>query len=65
VAHPDVVITHRRRRRELRARLASAEEKADLWPVCDAHYAGYATYRQRTDRDIPIFVCEPFESTGS
>jgi len=42
---------------KLRARLASADEKAELWPTCDAHYAPFADYRKRTDRDIPMFVC--------
>ena len=59
VANPDVTVRHRGVSRPYQARLASAEEKADLWPVCDAHYAPYADYRKRTARDIPIFVCEP------
>ncbi|MGH0031269.1 MAG: nitroreductase/quinone reductase family protein [Myxococcota bacterium] len=59
VKHPDIEVTHRGRRMALRARLAGAEEKPALWPVCDEHYAPYAQYRQRTTRDIPIFVCEP------
>ncbi len=59
VAHPDITVRHRRQVMKLRARLAHAEEKAALWPICDAHYAPYAQYRQRTTRDIPIFVCEP------
>ena len=59
VKHPDVVVTHRGQRSELRARLAAADEKAELWPICDQHYAPFATYRERTGREIPIFVCEP------
>lgn len=59
LAHPDVVVTHRGHAVALRARLAGAEEKGALWPICDEHYAPYAEYRSRTDRDIPIFVCEP------
>jgi len=43
----------------MRARLASTEEKPALWPICDQHYAPYADYRARTDRDIPIFICMP------
>ncbi|REJ73009.1 MAG: nitroreductase family deazaflavin-dependent oxidoreductase [Acidobacteria bacterium] len=58
-AHPEIAITHRGNTRRYRARLAAAEEKPELWPVCDAHYAPYADYRKRTTRDIPIFVCEP------
>lgn len=59
VKHPDIEVNHRGRRMKLRARLAEPAEKPELWPVCDAHYAPYADYRKRTDRDIPIFVCEP------
>jgi deazaflavin-dependent oxidoreductase (nitroreductase family) len=59
VAHPDITVTHRGRRMELRARLARPEVKPALWPICDQHYAPYADYRKRTTRDIPIFVCEP------
>lgn len=59
VRHPRIEVTHRGKTRSLVARLASAEEKAALWPVCDAAYAPFADYRARTTRDIPIFVCEP------
>jgi deazaflavin-dependent oxidoreductase (nitroreductase family) len=59
IRHPEIEVSHRGRRMALRARLAAAEEKAELWPVCDRHYAPYADYRRRTTRDIPIFVCEP------
>jgi deazaflavin-dependent oxidoreductase (nitroreductase family) len=59
VKNPDIEVTHRGRHMKLRARLATPEEKPALWPTCDQHYAPYAEYRTRTDRDIPIFVCEP------
>lgn len=59
VKHPEITVRYRRQVLQLRARLAEAEEKPDLWPLCDAAYAPYAEYRARTDRDIPIFVCEP------
>ncbi len=59
VKHPEIGVSHRGRRMELRARLATAEEKPALWPICDEHYAPFAEYRRRTSRDIPIFVCEP------
>ena len=59
VKHHDIEVRHRTNEMKLTARLARAEEKAALWPICDAHYAPYADYRARTTRDIPIFVCEP------
>ncbi|MCB2064542.1 MAG: nitroreductase family deazaflavin-dependent oxidoreductase [Novosphingobium sp.] len=57
--NPDIEVRHRGKTMKLRARLATPEEKPALWPVCDAAYAPFADYRARTDRDIPIFVCEP------
>lgn len=61
--HPDIEVSYRGRRTKMRARLATSAEKADLWPVCDASYAPFARYRQRTTRDIPIFVCQPVSPT--
>ncbi len=59
VQHGDIGVNHRGRKMKLRARLARSDEKPELWPICDRHYAPYAEYRTRTTRDIPIFVCEP------
>jgi deazaflavin-dependent oxidoreductase (nitroreductase family) len=59
VKHPEIEVRHRRRSMKLRARVATPEEKPELWPICDQHYAPYADYRKRTTRDIPIFVCDP------
>ena len=57
--HPDIVITREGQRASVRARAASTEEKQELWPICEAAYPPFVQYRQRTTRDIPIFVCEP------
>jgi deazaflavin-dependent oxidoreductase (nitroreductase family) len=59
VRHPDIEVRYKKSVLQLRARLAEPAEKSALWPICDEHYAPYAQYRKRTDRDIPIFVCEP------
>ncbi len=59
LANPDVEIQHKGEKRKLRARLADADEKARLWPTAVKHYPAYADYQARTDRDIPMFVCEP------
>jgi deazaflavin-dependent oxidoreductase (nitroreductase family) len=45
--------------RHLRARVADGEEKAAMWPTIVASYKGYAGYQKRTQRDIPVIVCEP------
>ena len=59
VAHPDVELTVGGERLSMRARTANAEEKADLWPRIVAAYKGYGGYQQRTDRDIPVVICDP------
>ena len=58
VAHPQIDVRHRGRSMRLAARLATRDEKPALWPICDAAFSPYAEYRTKTDRDIPIFVCE-------
>lgn len=58
VAHPDVEITMGGKTRALRARTAAAEEKAEMWSQITSAYKGYADYQKRTERDIPVVICE-------
>ncbi len=57
--NPEITVRYRGKETAMRARLATVEEKPALWPICDEHYAPYAQYRARTDREIPIFICQP------
>jgi deazaflavin-dependent oxidoreductase (nitroreductase family) len=59
VANPDVDVNVKGETLRLRARIASAEEKAAVWPVCCEHYPDYQVYQDRCSRDIPVFLCEP------
>jgi deazaflavin-dependent oxidoreductase (nitroreductase family) len=59
VAHPDIELTISGTRRPMRARVASAQEKAELWPRVVAAYKAYDGYRKRTEREIPLVICEP------
>jgi deazaflavin-dependent oxidoreductase (nitroreductase family) len=56
---PKVEVTMDGRTRPMRARVASPEEKAELWPRVVAAHGGYAQYQTRTDRDIPLVILEP------
>jgi deazaflavin-dependent oxidoreductase (nitroreductase family) len=58
-ANPDVEITVDDVTRPMRARTASPEEKAALWPQVVAVYKGYEGYQRNTTRDIPVVICEP------
>ena len=59
VAHPDIVVQYKRNKMSLRARRVDDAEKARVWPICVEHYREYDDYQKRTDRNIPVFVCEP------
>lgn len=58
VADPEVTLTLDGEPRRMLARTASPEEKAELWPDIVAAYRGYASYQRRTNRDIPVVICE-------
>jgi deazaflavin-dependent oxidoreductase (nitroreductase family) len=59
VANPDIEVQVRDRPLQLRARLASRDEKARVWPLCVKAYPDYQVYQDRSTRDIPVFLCEP------
>ena len=58
-ANPEVEITVGEGTRKMRARTASPDEKATLWPELVKVYKGYAGYQRNTTRDIPVVICEP------
>jgi len=57
--NPDVVVQYGGKKMELRARQVDDAEKAEVWPTCVENYAPYQDYQDRTDRNIPVFICEP------
>ena len=59
VANPDAETEIRGTRRTVRARVAEGDERADLWRRMNQQYAGFDDYRERTSRDIRVFVLEP------
>lgn len=59
VANPTVEIVVRGQTRRYTAHTATAEEKAQLWPVITKVYPGYEGYQRNTDREIPLVVCIP------
>jgi len=57
--YPDIQVKYRGWTLPLRAREVDDAERAELWPICEAAYPDFVQYRARTDREIPIFLCEP------
>jgi deazaflavin-dependent oxidoreductase (nitroreductase family) len=59
MANPEIQLTMAGESRRMRARTATSDEKADLWPRIVSAYKGYGGYQRRTERDIPVVICEP------
>jgi len=59
LAHPDTTVQVGPKRRRVRARVATPEERERLWPKVVEVYRGYAGYQERTDRQIPLVILEP------
>lgn len=57
VADPVVRVTSRGHSVEMRARVATPEEHALLWPRVVARFRHYEGYQRRTSRLIPLVIC--------
>jgi len=58
-AHPDTEIQIGKRRIEVHATEADAEERRILWPKARAYTAHWRRYERRTRRTIPLLVLTP------
>jgi F420H(2)-dependent quinone reductase len=61
-ANPAAEVEVGRETRQVQARIAEGEERADLWRKHNEQYSGFDEYEARTDRDIALFVLEPASS---
>ena len=58
-ANPEVRVTIAGSTRTMIARIATEEEKVELWSQIISAYEGYARYQERTKRPIPVVILEP------
>jgi F420H(2)-dependent quinone reductase len=58
-SNPEVDVQLGKARSGRRARIATDEERARLWPRLVKMYPGYASYQEKTARRIPIVLLEP------
>jgi len=61
VADPEVEVQVKGDRFKARAREATPEEKAEMWPTMTKEWPAYDEYQRKTDRPIPIIVLERAE----
>jgi deazaflavin-dependent oxidoreductase (nitroreductase family) len=47
---------------EVRGRVATADERARLWPGIVERFKNYAGYQRKTTREIPLVILEPVGS---
>jgi deazaflavin-dependent oxidoreductase (nitroreductase family) len=58
--HPEVEVVYRGEpKRKMNARVATAEERARMWPRLTKDHKNYAGYQDKTDREIPLVLLEP------
>ena len=58
--NPEVeVITKDQPKRTMTARIATADERAELWPIITEKHSNYAAYQTKTDREIPLVLLTP------
>jgi deazaflavin-dependent oxidoreductase (nitroreductase family) len=48
-------------KKKMRARIATSEERARLWPKITSVYKNYGGYQQRTQREIPLVFLDPVD----
>jgi deazaflavin-dependent oxidoreductase (nitroreductase family) len=58
-AKPEVEIEIGTERTAMRARTATVDEKAALWPSLVAVYRDFDDYQARTERNIPVVILSP------
>jgi deazaflavin-dependent oxidoreductase (nitroreductase family) len=60
VAHPETTVQLRGEGvRRVRARTASSQERALLWPRLVELYADFENYQSWTTREIPVVILDP------
>ena len=57
-ANPETTVQVGAERRRVRARVATADERARLWPLAVASYSSYADYQRKAPREIPMVILE-------
>jgi F420H(2)-dependent quinone reductase len=62
LAHPEVELQDGSVKKTYRARVLEGDERADWWRHAVQTWPTYASYQEKTDREIPVFLLEPTKS---
>ncbi len=58
LAHPEVELQDKTEKNDYSVRLLDGEERADWWDHAVTTWPTYASYQEKTDREIPLFLLE-------
>ena len=58
-AHPEILVYLKGKKLNLVAKQVSDDKKAELWTLICSFYPPYDAYQKRTERNIPVFNCQP------
>ena len=58
LANPEATVGYRGKKFGVKARLASAEEREELWPKITSQLQNFERYPERSGRELRIFVLE-------
>jgi deazaflavin-dependent oxidoreductase (nitroreductase family) len=58
VAHPEVDLQDGAEKHTYAARVLEGDERAEWWDYAVATWPTYASYQEKTDREIPVFLLE-------
>ena len=61
VAHPEVDLQDGAEKKSYRARVLEGDERAEWWQYAVDTWPTYASYQEKTDRLIPVFLLEPVD----
>ena len=58
--NPDVQVSYKGApKQRMRARVATPDERARMWPLVVGEYKNYGAYQTKTTREIPLVLLEP------
>ena len=58
-ANPDILVYLNRKKLNLIADQVGDVKKDELWPLICSCYPPYDSYQKKTERNIPVFNCQP------
>jgi deazaflavin-dependent oxidoreductase (nitroreductase family) len=61
VAHPEVDLQDGAEKKTYRARVLEGDERAEWWQYAVDTWPTYASYQEKTERQIPVFLLEPVD----